>query len=760
MKHNFVGSFNKDDHNKNDNNQDDLNKNEFSFYGLKSNGIIVKSLIIAAIYISLIVVLSVLSSVSSGFQGIVSVRDGVSYVNYNLLMENGSVAINNNWEFYYRRLISPEEFAVIDNLVLNELASDKLVLDKMSPLIVKTPASWTSYSDNQTRYSGDGYATYRQRIIIDTDTRLIVRFRKIGTSCRVWINGLERITGGVVGTDINTTIPGYNRTFAIVEPKDGQLDIVVQAANFHHRSGGIRESIEIGTIPLMRRNIYIINTIEILSLGMLFIIFVYHLMLFVAYRERVEYLFFSLFCLSISIRFFIDSSEVLFYISRIVDWRSLVILDYLTVVTSPYLYFMFLASIYPLRFSKIEKMIVTYDVFVFSLFVLFTPVKVFTGANELLYGHFVCVGIYMVVKIVYAVIKKEKDAIYILTAVSILFGASIYDLLSSIDLYSGNYYFHIGMMFFLSIQSVVLAGRVNSNLERSHQLQREYEVTNRNYERFVPAEFISKLGKKDIVELKQGDFIIDDITIAFIGLTRGREEYNRLTDVDRIRFLNKMIDIINSSLENNGGFIDKLTVTDIMVIFPDNPQNAYRVCRRIMEETERYFNESEYNIRLGIGIHTGEAVLGIIGEQERMESTVISDAVNLASRIKNLNSYFDTGMLVTNSTYAGLSDEVFYNSRFLGRVKVKGKNESVNIFEVFTDNKPDTIIKINTKDYFESGLFAYHKKDMQTAKRVFSEIYSSNPSDKLCSYYLERSCFFIDNPQMLDEELFEVIKKK
>ncbi len=721
-----------------------INNKDFNVKSITANNVFKKIIIIVVIYVGLLVVLSLISNFNSGFSGIVSAGDGVSYINFDLLKENGSVAINNNWEFYYNKLLEPEDFASAEH----PLENDKT--------IVSIPASWTSYGN----FSGDGFATYHQKILIDTNSRLIMRFRKIATSSVIWINGEKIITGGVVGTGVGTTIPFYNKTFVITEPVDGQIDIVIQVANFHHRSGGIREPIEVGTIPIMRRNIYIMNGIEIISLGMLFIILAYHLMLFMAYRERIEYLFFSLFCLSMSLRFFVDSSEALFYISRFVSWQMMVTIDYLTLVTTPYLFFMFLASVYPGCFKPVEKIIMTYDVIVFSMLMVLSSAKVFTSANTFLYAHFALIGIYMFIKIIYAIYKKEKDAIYIFTAISILFGSSIYDVFLSIGICSGNYFFHIGMMFFLSIQSVVLASRVNSYIQKSYEIQKEYEDINSYYERFVPAEFIAKLGKSDIVELKQGDYIIDDITIAFIGLTKGVDEYNRMSGVERIGFLNKIIDIINRAVYDIGGFIDKCVVTEIMVIFPDDPQGAYQVCRRIMAEAESYFNESGFNMRLGIGIHTGEAVLGIIGDQERMESTVISDAVNLASRVKSLNNYFDTGMLVTNSTYAGLADDVYYNSRFLGRVKVKGKNESVNIFEVFTDNKPETILKINSKDYFENGLFAYYKKDMATAKKIFTEIATSNASDKPSQYYLERSCFFIDNPHFLNEELFEVISKK
>ena len=123
-------------------------------------------------------------------------------------------------------------------------------------------------------------------------------------------------------------------------------------------------------------------------------------------------------------------------------------------------------------------------------------------------------------------------------------------------------------------------------------------------------------------------------------------------------------------------------------------------------------------------------MLGTIGEQNRMDGTVISDAVNLGSRIEGLTKVYKVGVLLSEFTYARLADPGAYDIRPIDIVVVKGKTRPVTIFEVFDHNSPaDRAAKTRTRDLLLSGVEALHKHDTAAARQRFEESLARLPGD-------------------------------
>ncbi|MEQ9370484.1 MAG: adenylate/guanylate cyclase domain-containing protein [Coleofasciculus chthonoplastes F3-SA18-01] len=132
-------------------------------------------------------------------------------------------------------------------------------------------------------------------------------------------------------------------------------------------------------------------------------------------------------------------------------------------------------------------------------------------------------------------------------------------------------------------------------------------------------------------------------------------------------------------------------------------------------------------------------MLGTIGEKQRMESTVISDTVNLASRLEDLTKVYGAGILVSGHTLFCLDDPNQYDYRFMGQVQVKGKKDLVPIFEVFeTDPIDSRTLKQQTKQKFEEGIILYHQKKISLASQIFTEISQMNPQDQAAHLYIQR----------------------
>ena len=132
-------------------------------------------------------------------------------------------------------------------------------------------------------------------------------------------------------------------------------------------------------------------------------------------------------------------------------------------------------------------------------------------------------------------------------------------------------------------------------------------------------------------------------------------------------------------------------------------------------------------------------ILGIIGDEERMQGTVISDAVNLASRIQDVTKLYKANVVISQETFVKLENPMAYNFRFLGRVRVKGKDKAVALFEIFdSDSDEKREKKNNTKVNFEDAMFKFSHRNFKEAQALFEKVALIDPEDNTTQVFLER----------------------
>ena len=265
----------------------------------------------------------------------------------------------------------------------------------------------------------------------------------------------------------------------------------------------------------------------------------------------------------------------------------------------------------------------------------------------------------------------------------------------------------------------------------------------RAYERFVPKEFLTLLNRNSIVDVKIGDHIQKTMSILFSDIRSFTSLSENLTPKENFRFLNSYLGLMGPIIREHHGIVDKYIGDAIMGIFDANAENAIEAAIT-MRRTLFKYNEGRKRagyrpIEIGIGINTGVVMLGMVGEENRMEGSVVSDAVNLASRVEAMTKLYRVGILISDYTFLCLSDPTRYEMRIIDCVNVKGKQESVCIYEIF-DADPSGIreAKLATKTRFEEGIFLYFSKHFTEAKRVLQDVYSINPEDKVVELHIKR----------------------
>lgn len=348
-------------------------------------------------------------------------------------------------------------------------------------------------------------------------------------------------------------------------------------------------------------------------------------------------------------------------------------------------------------------------------------------------------------------IKGYRPARYFFIAFLVMIFGTIIAIFRTLGILPFNFYTNysilVGSAMEVILLSLALADRINILQIEKVQIQDQalnlQKLLTDAFARFVPEEFLKLLGKKSIIQLKLGDQISSNMTVLFSDIRSFTTLSEQMNPDENFEFLNSYLGDIGPCIQRNGGFIDKYIGDAIMAIFPKTADQALKSAIDIFSTLDR-FNEqrsqkNQTSIQIGIGIHTGLLILGTIGTNKRMQSTVISDAVNLASRLEGLTKRFRSKILISKETKNQLSNADDFNFRYLGKVKIRGKHNHVEIFEICdADPIQQMQLKLESIPKFEQAINLYFKQEFDDAASVFKEIISDNPDDGAAICYLQQ----------------------
>ncbi len=281
---------------------------------------------------------------------------------------------------------------------------------------------------------------------------------------------------------------------------------------------------------------------------------------------------------------------------------------------------------------------------------------------------------------------------------------------------------------------------VNCNLEIA--LSAELEIAQAT-SRFVPNQFLSFLGCESIVNVKLGEAVELEMSVLFSDIRNFTTLSEQMTPEDNFKFINSYLSHMEPLIVANQGFIDKYIGDAIMALFSEGADDAVRAGIGMLHALVEYnlyrASVGYIPIKIGVGINTGSLMLGIVGGPGRMDSTVISDAVNLASRIESLTKKYGVSLLITQHTFQRLRNPADYAIRVIDQVQVKGKLETVTVYEVFDADLPEVKAgKLATLQVFAEAISLYNADAFNDAAVLFADCLRQNPWDQVAQFYLER----------------------
>lgn len=274
------------------------------------------------------------------------------------------------------------------------------------------------------------------------------------------------------------------------------------------------------------------------------------------------------------------------------------------------------------------------------------------------------------------------------------------------------------------------------------------------FEKFVPKQFLQRIAGDGLENIKPGKVELSTITVMFSDIRSFTSLSEKISPKELFFLLNKYLGRMQIPIDYHHGFIDKFIGDAIMALF-DGPAaeqatNAVRAAIG-MQQHLREFNEEraalgQSPIITGIGLHIGQVMLGTLGNDNRMDSTVIGDAVNLSARLEGLTKFYGCRVVISEDLFQ-LLDKNRFLCRPLDRVAVKGRKQPVLVYEVIdADPEPEKMRKQALVENYRRGFELFYDRRWQESQELFRHCLELDPGDLASQRYVTRCTTLMAQP--------------
>ncbi|MBF0219072.1 MAG: adenylate/guanylate cyclase domain-containing protein [Gammaproteobacteria bacterium] len=324
-----------------------------------------------------------------------------------------------------------------------------------------------------------------------------------------------------------------------------------------------------------------------------------------------------------------------------------------------------------------------------------------------------------------------------------------------ITLYSaGNYYFFVTANLWVALVYPLAAWLlcyIVLTLYLSLTVESYYSTVRDAFKSYLHPDLVEELTKKPELLKFGGDNL--NISILFSDIRSFTNISEKLTPTQLAQFLKCYMDPMTEQVLEHQGTLDKYIGDAVMALFgaphptPQHPQHAAEAALGMIAKLASVRDccpelDHIFPINIGVGIHSGEAIVGNLGSSFRFTYTALGDSVNLASRLEGLCKPYGVHIVVSETTCAALAAD--YLCRELDKVRVKGKEIPITIYELCgRRNDTEAAQRVAT---WESAMTLYNQQQWQGATEAFNHYLECYPDDKCGEIYQQRSREFLVTP--------------
>ena len=642
--------------------------------------------------------------------------------------KNGSVRLNGDWNFCQ---------GVIDPLIAKTNSTGTM----------QVPGIWNNKPAGGSVMNAIGSGTYSLTVKLPGHGQMrAISILTVSNAYKLFIGEQLISSNGTVSESKESSQPQYAPRVVTFLPDSDEITLTMQISNFDHCKGGFWLPIEFGDVEQVQHARDTRVLLEMFLFGCLFIMALYHFGLFVLRSKDATTLFFGLMCAVIGVRSLLTGEVLMNYIFPELEWHIARKIEYLLTFTSAPIYVAFCRKLYPSVWNKTLYRVIEGFGLLLCLFVIFTPSTIFTNTSYVFTGYAWVVSMITIWIFIRAVRQKLEGAGIFLATTLFFLLTIVNDTLNQMELVHTGLYLSFGLLIVTFAQSFSLSSRFANAFFAA-------ETYANTFKKFVPSQFLSRIAKDGIHSIKPGNAERDEVTVLFSDIRGFTSIAESMSPDEVFRMLNKYLSYVEPPISANNGFVDKYMGDGIMALFEKSEttrsaKHAIDAALQMQMALTVYNRQREQDgkdpLVMGVGLHIGQVIIGTLGANERMDSTAIGDAVNLASRIEGMTKMYGVGVLASLDTIRALEDTSIYRTRFIDNVMAKGKHEPVQIWQIIGRSSENV-----SGNYFgmlsayNQGIEFYREKKIAQAKEMFQRALDLEPNDKVSGIYLERCRLYL-----------------
>ena len=584
------------------------------------------------------------------------------------------------------------------------------------------------------------YASYGLRIVgLNPNKVYALQVGHIRSSCSIIINGVDRAGQGQPGVSSKTELPGKTISIATFKPQDnGTADIIINISNFHNRYGGTDQPITLGSAEMLNQTFVFDLLFYNLTCTVLLLFSIFFIVLHLNYKKMPYILWFALTAITISIRISVFYPHILAYIWPSIPWKLYFIFRYITMPLASLFFAIFVKSVVDMQYKLIYRGIITLCL-ISSAFIIIAP-PIFVARHLYIQQTLIFLSvIYDAIIIVRALLKGKKSAIWIAAVLGILAGFALHDTLISQWVISGTLLLQEGAILAIIVAVIMSINSYATSMHKIERLVEEQKKIQTALRRFFPNQLLMFLQKNNITEINTGDSSELSMTILSIDIRSFTSISEQLEPDEVFILLNKYFALVAPIIRKYGGVIMKFLGDGFTALFPEKPDAAVSCGIEIQKKLQREHIQLRNlpAIRAGIGIDTGKILLGVIGNDNRLDSVVISNICYTAEELQSATKVYANTIIISDSIFRSLQHPNEFHIRCIQEAAMGGEGSTqAMLYEVYDCDTPAIQEKKQkTAPDIEKALQKIQEKSYAAAQTYLAKALEIFPDDPLALHY-------------------------